>query len=106
MARRLGDQRHQRQWIVLRRPQCTAQIEVHGAAVIIRDEQRILEQQVVEAGPLERLRQFDMQIGLCPVLGIRAAPWLVPAVHAVAVAEKPAKMEWICRQDALLRRCC
>ena len=99
MARRLGDQGHQRQGIVLRRAQGTAQIEVHGAAVVVRDEQRILEQQVVEAGPLQRPRQLDMQVGLRPVFGVRAAPGLVPAMHAVAVAEKPAKMEWTCRQD-------
>ena len=110
MARRLGDQRAPAasgSFFGARKR--TAQIEVHGAAVIVRDEQRILEQQVVEAGPLQRPRQLDMQVGLRPVLGVRAAPGLVPAVHAVAVAEKPAKMEWICRQDRasppLLHRC-
>ena len=41
---RLGDQGDQRQWIVLRRTQGPPEIEVHRPAVIIRDEDRVLEQ--------------------------------------------------------------
>ncbi len=67
MPGRLRNQRHQRQRIVLRRAQCPLEIEIHrDRLVIVRHEQRVLEQQTVEAGAFQRLGQFDLQVGLRP----------------------------------------
>ena len=93
MPRRLRQQRHQRQRIVLRRPERALQVELGRAAVIVRHEQRILQQEEIEAGALQRLRQLDLQVWLRPVARAGAAPWLLPAMDAEAVAEKPAEME-------------
>ena len=93
MLRRLRDQRNERQRIVLRRAQGSFEIEIHRAAVVIGDEQRVLEQQAVEAGALQRPGQFDVKIGLRPLARIDTRPGLVPAVNAETIAEEPAEME-------------
>jgi hypothetical protein len=80
----------------------SSEVELHRAAVVVGHEQRVLEQQVIEAGAFERARQVDMKIGLRPVGTAHAAPLLVPAVHAVAVAEEPTEMKGSGRQRTLL----
>ena len=102
MRRRLGEQRHQRQRIVLRRPQGPGEIELHRAAVAVRHEQRILEQQIVEVGALQRSGHVDVEVGLGPVVAVRAGPCLVPAVHPVAVAQEPTEMKGTGCQRTLL----
>jgi len=92
----------ERQRIVLRRPHRPLEIEIHRATVIIRNEGRVLQQQIVKAGAFERPRQIEAEVRLKPVFRL-AAPRLIPAVNPESITQKPTKMERRCRHALLLK---
>ena len=85
-----GHLRHQRRHhrgILARHGDAVLQIDLGRAAEALADIGRVLEQDVVEAGALQRARHVEEQLGHHPVLADMPRPGLAPGLHARPLQE-------------------
>ncbi len=90
----LRQQRDQRDGIALRRQQPVLERGLHRTAVRVLDHAGVLDQQVVEAGALQRRGQVDEQVAPHPVVTRVASPGILrPGLHAESTAHEPTQMK-------------
>jgi hypothetical protein len=65
-AARLGEQRHERNGVALWHRRGVAQIPLGGAAERVRDERSVLDDDVIEARPVERPDEVEIDVRVHP----------------------------------------
>jgi hypothetical protein len=88
----LGEQRHQRHRVALRHRRRVAQIPLGGSAERVRHKRPVLDDDIIEARPVEGPDQIEVDVRVHPFRPDEARPGLIPAMDRAAPADKPSKM--------------
>ena len=90
---RHGEIRHQHRRIELGRTRRVLQIRIVRALVGVGHVRGILDDHVVEAGPVHALRQIDEDVRHHPAIEVAAGKFAAPALRAIALRQEPRQME-------------
>ena len=94
----LGHQRGHHRRILPRHRDGLLQVDLGRAAETLAHVRGILEEDVVEAGPLQAARHVEEQLGLLPGRPDMPGPGLPPGLHTGALQE-PREMKWVGRHE-------